>query len=175
MATPQHSIHWFAIRLAVDDDVAHALALGLTDAIELDFDRASALIDSRGVARLYLDIDTTRTPALTHSRAPARARVLTRARALAQARASARVLDQPRDWDRSAARNAHLSKLRGAQLRFRAELVNYLKTTLPAVGPPSLPYFQCLIDFLQLLNDRLEGKAEPVEVIALVRRERARK
>ena len=168
LATPQHSIHWSAIRLAVDDDVAHALALGLADAIELDFDRASALIDSRGVARLYLDIDTTRS-------APARARVLTRARALAQRRASAHVLDQPRDWDRSAARNAHLSKLRGAQLRFRVELVNYLKTTLPAVGQPSRPYFQCLIDFLQLLNDRLEGKAEPLEVIALVRRERASK
>lgn len=66
-------------------------------------------------------------------------------------------------------------KLRRTQFDVRDSLINYLKKFRPVVRSRSLANLQSLIDCLQLLNDRLEGKAQPVEAIALVRRERARK
>jgi hypothetical protein len=45
---------------------------------------------------------------------------------------------------------------------------------LPDVRSRSRSDLRFLIERLQLLNDRLEGEVEPVEAIALVRRERAR-
>ena len=97
----------------------------------------------------------------------------------ARARARVRALDLDRDLDfdrdRDRALALALDKLHRTQFDFRATLINYLETMLPAVTSRSRSDLQCLIERLKLLNDRLEGKAEPVEAIALVRRERASK
>lgn len=80
-------------------------------------------------------------------------------------------LDRALDLDRYVG----VGEIRRTQFDFRATLINYLKATLPTIRSRSRPDLQLLIERLQLLNDRLEGWAEPVEAIALVRRERARK
>jgi hypothetical protein len=98
------------------------------------------------------------------------------ARALTGERARDRALTRVLALDRARARDLdELDELRRTQFGLRDFLINYLKKWLPGVRSRSLPDVQSLINCLQLLNDRLEGKAQPVEAIALVRRERARK
>jgi hypothetical protein len=87
----------------------------------------------------------------------------------------ARDLDRDLDLALALTFARDLDQLRRTQFDFRARLINYLKPTVPAVRSRFRSDLQFLIEHLQLLNDRLEGKAEPVEAIALVRREGARK
>ncbi len=60
---------------------------------------------------------------------------------------------------------------KGPRVRFATALINWLRPA--AAGSHSRSdLHQAIIDYLQLFNDRLEGNTEPVEAIALVRRER---
>lgn len=91
----------------------------------------------------------------------------------------ARHRDRARDLDLAFARAiarapaGTLEELRRMQFDARTTLIGHLKKRLPANKSRSRSDLQSLIERLQLINDRLEGKAQPVEAIALVRRERA--
>ena len=176
-----------ALDLTLDrySESARALDLGLALDLDLTLDRYSESARALDLG-LALALEFARDPAqdFAHdfARARARARALDldldlSARELARARDPARALDplglahtlaRARDF----ARARNLNELRRTQFNFRAALINYWNTMLPAVRSRSQSDLHFLIDRLQLLDDCLEGKAEPVEVIALVRRER---
>lgn len=162
--------------IARDRDLDLDLTPDLTRGLDLNVARDLNLARGYAIARA-LAFD--RTLGHTFARAREFARALQRAiashrafdldtQASTSARARALERDLARNLDSARALEHALNELRRTQFDFGAVLTDYCKQMPPA----SLFDLEFLINDLQLLNDRLEGKAEPVEVIALVRRER---